>query len=210
ERAHHELIIGLEQHQRARRQRVAFAAGVLDQVLGQLVAHLGLVGRELLAVGRVQVQRVLVGDVHAVDGDRLVVVHLLGQLARQLDRLHGGAKGAREHALEEAADLLLDGTKHAHISADWSGSWRDTAAAAADYRPDRIRGAASAEAAGSIATSAAAAAAGATASGWLVSAAGSATVPRAKPSPHSVSACIRRDPARPQATGSIKAKPIIP
>jgi hypothetical protein len=37
-----------------------------------------------------------------------VVVHLLGQLARELDRLDVGAKSAPEHTLEEALDLLLD------------------------------------------------------------------------------------------------------
>ena len=41
-----------------RRRRVPLAAGVLDQVLLELGAHLRLVGRELLAVGRVQVDRV--------------------------------------------------------------------------------------------------------------------------------------------------------
>ena len=50
--------LGLERHDGAGRGAVALAAGVLDQVLRELVAHLRLVGRELLAVGRVQVDRV--------------------------------------------------------------------------------------------------------------------------------------------------------
>ena len=79
-----EVLIGLQQHQRPRRKGVALAAGVLDQVLGQLVSHLRLVGGELLAIRRIQEHRVLVRHVDAVDRDRLVVVHLLGQLARQL------------------------------------------------------------------------------------------------------------------------------
>jgi hypothetical protein len=33
-----------------------------------------------------------------------VRVHLLGELARDLDRLHAGAEGAAEHALDEALD----------------------------------------------------------------------------------------------------------
>jgi hypothetical protein len=43
-----------------------------------------------------------------------VVVHLLRQLARELDRLDVGSKGAPEHPLEEAFDLLLDVPEDAH------------------------------------------------------------------------------------------------
>ena len=83
-------------------------------------------------------------------------------------------------------------------------TWRD-----GRYRPSRIRGAASAEAAGSIATSAAAPAAGASASGWLARAAGSADGDQCEPdSPQRQ----RLHPARPaacaQATGSSTLKPI--
>jgi hypothetical protein len=37
-----------------------------------------------------------------------MVVHLLGELARQLDRLHLGAEGAAEDALDEAFDPTLE------------------------------------------------------------------------------------------------------
>src|SRR6185437_6942571 len=198
-----EVVVGLQQHQRTRRQRVALAPGVLDQVFDQLVSHLRLVGRELLAIGWVQEDGVLVRHVDAVDRDGLVVVHLLGQLACQLDRLHGRTERAREHALEEAADLLLDVAKEAQPCipvAEYVGDGR--------YRPSRKWGAATAEAAGSIATSAAAPTAGASAPGWLARAAGSPAATSANPIPHSASACTRRPPAWAQATGRSTLKPI--
>jgi hypothetical protein len=37
-----------------------------------------------------------------------VVVHLLGQLAGELDRLHLGAEGAAEDPLDEAFDSTLE------------------------------------------------------------------------------------------------------
>ena len=67
-----------------------------------------LVALELLAVGGGEVDRVLVRDVDARDGDGLVVVHLLRELARELDRLDVRPERAPEDALEERLDLLLD------------------------------------------------------------------------------------------------------
>jgi hypothetical protein len=42
-----------------------------------------------------------------------MLVHLLRELARQLDRLYVGAEGAAEDALEEALDLAFDGAQQA-------------------------------------------------------------------------------------------------
>ena len=61
-----------------------------------------LVGRELLAVGRRQVEGVDVGDVDLRHRDGAVVVHLLGQLAGQLDGLHVRPEGPSDAALEDA------------------------------------------------------------------------------------------------------------
>src|SRR5205823_7417727 len=87
---------------------VRLAARVLAQVLLELRDERLLVGLELLAVGGREVDRVLVGRVHARDGDHAVVVHLLGQLARELDGLDVRAERPAEDALEQRLDLLLD------------------------------------------------------------------------------------------------------
>jgi hypothetical protein len=87
---------------------------VLDEVVLQLADQRALVALELLAVGRREVDGVLVGDVDARDRDGAVLVHLLGELARELDGLHVGPEGTAEHPLEEAFDLLLDAAEDAH------------------------------------------------------------------------------------------------
>ena len=43
-----------------------------------------------------------------------MVVHLLRELARQLDRLDVSPERAAEDALEERLDLLLDVSEHGH------------------------------------------------------------------------------------------------
>jgi hypothetical protein len=43
-----------------------------------------------------------------------VVVHLLHELPRQLDRLDVRAEGATEHAFEEAFDLRFEGAQDRH------------------------------------------------------------------------------------------------
>ena len=62
---------------------------------------------------RREVDRVLVRDVDARDRDRAVVVHLLDELPRQLDRLHVRPEGTTEHALDECFDLLFDRAENA-------------------------------------------------------------------------------------------------
>ena len=43
-----------------------------------------------------------------------MILHLLDELARQLDRLHVRPKGAAEDTLEEAFDFVLDVPQDAH------------------------------------------------------------------------------------------------
>jgi hypothetical protein len=118
ELADREVRVRQHQHLRRRQHRVALAARVLDQMILQLADERALVARELLAIGLGQVDRVLVRDVDARDGDRPVLVHLLRELARQLDRLHVRAESATEHPLEEAFDLLLDAPEDTHGEGD--------------------------------------------------------------------------------------------
>ena len=87
-------------------------------MLGEILLQLGdqrvLVALELPAVVGGEVDRVLVRDVDVRDGDVAVVVHLLDQLARQLDGLDVRAERAAEHAFEEALDLRFDGAQDCH------------------------------------------------------------------------------------------------
>ena len=89
-------------------QVVVAAAGVLEQVAGELLLERALVALELDPVLAREEDRVLVGHVDARDAGGLVGVHLLGQLAGQLDRLHLGAEGAAEDPLDEAFDPTLE------------------------------------------------------------------------------------------------------
>ena len=109
-----EVLVGLELDERRRQQHVALAARMLGEVIGELLAELVLVARELVAVGGRQVDRVLVRDVHARDRDAPVIVHLLDELSGQLDRLDVRPKGAPEHALEEGFQLRFDGAQNTH------------------------------------------------------------------------------------------------
>ena len=99
-------LVGAELDHRARDQREALAARVLEQVGAELVDDLVLDALVALAVLRRQPDRVLVGHVGARDRHGLVLVHLARELARELDRAHLGAEGAPEGALDEAGDLL--------------------------------------------------------------------------------------------------------
>jgi hypothetical protein len=104
---HGQPLVCVELDLRPARQRERLLARVLEQVVGQLLAQRGLVARELLAVARRQEHPVVVGHVHARDGDHLVLLHLLGELVGQLHRLHAGAEGAAERAFDDASELCL-------------------------------------------------------------------------------------------------------
>jgi len=80
---------------------------VLEQVGPELLDHLPLHPLIALAVLRRQPDHVLVGDVGARDRDRTVLVHLLGQLARELDRTDLRPEHATERALDETRDLVF-------------------------------------------------------------------------------------------------------
>ena len=108
ELAEPQALVGLELDRRPGQQVVAAAAGVLEQVAGELLLERALVAFELGAVLAREVDRVLVGDVDACDRGGLVGVHLLGQLAGEFDRLHLGAEGAAEDPLDEAFDATLE------------------------------------------------------------------------------------------------------
>ena len=112
EEAYLEVLVRPEGHLRARQELVALSPSVLGQVLLELLDERGLVALELVAVLRRQVDDVLVRGVDLRDGDHLVVVHLLRQLPRELDRLHVATEGAPEGAFEERFDLLLDRPEH--------------------------------------------------------------------------------------------------
>ena len=116
ELAHLQVVVRLEHDLGRRQELVALAPGVLGEVVLKLGAQRVLVARELLAVGGAEVDAVLVRRVDARDGDDSVVLHLLGQLARQLDRLHVRAKGAAEDTFEQAFDLVLDVAEDAHAT----------------------------------------------------------------------------------------------
>ena len=113
EHAEAEVVVGAEDDVRRREHHVALAARVLGQVLLQLELERVLVGLELAAVVRREVDRVLVRDVDPRDGDGAVVVHLLDELARELDRLDVRPEGTAEHALDERFDLVLDRAENA-------------------------------------------------------------------------------------------------
>jgi hypothetical protein len=81
---------------------------VLAQVLGELPFQLSLVALELLAIARGEVDRVLVRHVDARHRHVPVVVHLLDQLARELDRLDVRTERTAEDALEERLELGFD------------------------------------------------------------------------------------------------------
>ena len=69
-----------------------------------------------------------------------MLVHLLGELARELDGLHVGPEGATEDALEEALDLALDGAQDAHCAEGRlpaKGSGRSAARAPRECRTEQ-------------------------------------------------------------------------
>jgi hypothetical protein len=103
-----EPLVRVELHRRPRHEREALAARVLEQVVRQLLLERPLVARELLAVGRREEDHVLVRHVRARDRDHLALLHLLGELARELHGLHARAEGAAEGALHDRLELGLE------------------------------------------------------------------------------------------------------
>ncbi len=87
---------------------------MLEQVSGKLIAERVLVVDEPLAVTRGQEDPVLVRHIRARHGVGLVLLHLPGQLASELDRPHLGAEDTAERALDEACDLALETSEDTH------------------------------------------------------------------------------------------------
>ena len=110
-----EVVVDRELDPRRRQQGICLAPRVLGQVLLELADERALVRGELLPVGAREVDRVLVRDVDPRDRDGAVLVHLLGELPRQLDGLDMRSEGTPKKALEEALDLALDGAQDAHV-----------------------------------------------------------------------------------------------
>jgi len=104
ELAEAQALVHLQLDLRPRQQGIVVAAGVLEQVAGKLLAERALVAFDPLVVGRREPDGVLVGNVDARNGGGSVGVHLLGQLARDLDRLHLRREGATEDPFDEALD----------------------------------------------------------------------------------------------------------
>src|SRR3954468_16402525 len=113
-----EVVVGLEEDPRRRQQRVVLTHGVLGEVLLELRDERVLVPLELLAVAGGEVDRVLVRHIHARDRSRAVLVHLLRELARELDRLDVRAEGAAEDTFEDALQPLLDSSQHHYDAAE--------------------------------------------------------------------------------------------
>ena len=107
-------FVGVELHRRAGYQGEPLVAGVLEQVVGELLGQPVLVALELLAVLGREVDVVLIRDVRAGNGDGLVVLHLLRELARDLDRLDARLERPAEGALEQPLELRFQVSEDAH------------------------------------------------------------------------------------------------
>ncbi len=124
ELAEAQALVGAELDLRARDEREPLAARVLEQVGAELVDDLALHAGEALAVLGGEEDGVLVGHVRARDRHRAVLVHLLGQPAGQLDRADLGLEDASERPLDQAGDLVLEASEHAHDGISGPTRWR--------------------------------------------------------------------------------------
>ena len=115
ELAEAQALVGLEVDLGASQQRVVVAAGVLEQVARQLLLERALVALEPLVVLGREPDRVLVRHVHAGHRRGPVGVHLLGELAGDLDRLNLRREGAAEDPLDEVLDPLLQVSQNADL-----------------------------------------------------------------------------------------------
>jgi hypothetical protein len=114
-------LVGLQLDLRARQQRVVVAARVLEQVPGQLLLQRAFISLQPLTVLGREPDGVLVGHVDAGHGRRAMRIHLLGQLASELDGLHLRREGATEHPFNEVLDPLLEVSKNADPKAPYGG-----------------------------------------------------------------------------------------
>ena len=87
---------------------------MLRQIASQFGAQPRLIGEELLAIIGRQEDGVRIRNVDLLDGDDLVVIHLLGQLAGQLDGLDVGAERTANAAFEDPLQSTLDASQKTH------------------------------------------------------------------------------------------------
>src|ERR687898_1428665 len=111
-----QAVVRLQRHLGSRQQRVIAPPGMLEQIAGQLLLERALVSLEAPVVLARQEHRVLVGHVHLRHGSGPVGVHLLGELAGDLDRLNLRAECTAEHAFDEALDPGFEIAQNAHHS----------------------------------------------------------------------------------------------
>src|SRR5579884_826862 len=111
-----EALVGLKLDHRPRQQRQPLAPRILEQITGELGRQRVLVIREPGAIARRQEHLVLVGDVRSRNREMLVFLHLPREPSGDFDRTHLGAKDTAEGAFDEACDLALKASEHAHGS----------------------------------------------------------------------------------------------
>ena len=109
-----EPLVGAELDHGAADEREPLGARVLEQVGRQLVGDLALDRGISLAILRREVDDVLVRGIGAGERDGAVLVHLLGEPARHLDRPHLGPEQAAEAALDQIGELGLEVAQNAH------------------------------------------------------------------------------------------------
>ena len=107
-------IVGLELDGGAREQHQPLPARVLEQVAGQLLGQGALVVGEALPIARGQEHPVLVGRIGSGDGEGLVLLHLAGEFARDLNGPYLRAKCPAKGAFDEVGDLVLETSEDAH------------------------------------------------------------------------------------------------
>ena len=97
-----------------RQQRHPLAARVLEQVARQLARAARPRSPRTARGRRATARRCTRWARRCGTASDPVVLHLARQLARDLDRSHLGLEGARERALDEAGQLLLEAAEHVH------------------------------------------------------------------------------------------------
>ena len=115
ELAEAEALVDLQAHLGPGEERQVVAARVLQEVGGELLLERALVALEALVVLRAEPDRVLVGHVDARDRGGAVRVHLLGELARDLDGLDLRREGARERTLNQVLNPCFEVSKDAYV-----------------------------------------------------------------------------------------------
>ncbi len=96
-------------------ERQVVAASVLQEVRGKLLLERALITLETLVILGAEPDRVLVGHVDARDRGGAMRVHLLRELARDLDGLDLRREGARERTLDQVLYSCFEVSKDAYV-----------------------------------------------------------------------------------------------